>query len=61
MANIYDFNTAYDFLKNVLAIDNEALDLAFAIGGCSLETAERILFYYTGYHTFEGYIESEMD
>ena len=46
----------YDYLAHCLDVDTEALDLAFAIGGCNEETAERILFYYTGWHTFEGWL-----
>ena len=46
----------YDYLAHCLDIGTEALDLAFAIGGCNEETAERILFYYTGWRTFEGWL-----
>lgn len=52
-----DYETAYDFLADVLGINTDALDLAFAIGGCNIETAERILFYFTGWRHFEGIIE----
>lgn len=51
-----EWEEMYDYLADVLAIDEEALDLAFAIGGCNTETAERILFYYTGWRTFEGWL-----
>lgn len=51
----------YDLLHDVLNINEEALDLAFAIGGCNEETAERILFYYTGWQTFEGWLDNEKD
>ena len=51
-----EWEEMYDYLADALCIDTEALDLAFAIGGCNKETAERILFYYTGWRTFEGWL-----
>ena len=51
----------YDLLHDVLNINEEALDLAFAIGGCNEETAERILFYYTGWQTFESWLNDGKD
>ena len=57
------FEEMYDILVDVVAcngLDADALDLAFAVGGCNEETAERILFYYTGWHSFEGYL-SELE
>jgi hypothetical protein len=56
-----DWQEMYDLLHDVLNINEEALDLAFAIGGCNEETAERILFYYTGWQTFEGWLDNEKD
>lgn len=50
------FEEMYDLLKEGLDVSEEALDLAFAIGGCNEETAERILFYYTGWQSFEGWL-----
>jgi len=50
------FEEMYDLLRDGLDISEEALDLAFAIGGCNEETAERILFYYTGWQSFEGWL-----
>ena len=50
----------YDCLYVNLDIKKEALDLAFAVGGCNKETAERILFYYTGVRSFNDYL-NEMD
>ena len=50
------FEDMYDFLLD-MGISEDALDLAFAVGGCNEETACRILFYYTGWRTFEGYAE----
>ena len=46
----------YDLLRDVLCIDENALDLAFAIGGCNEETACAILNYYTGWKSFEGWL-----
>lgn len=50
------YEEAYGFLEDILGINSDALDLAFAVGGCNIETAERILFYYTGWKTFEGWL-----
>ena len=50
------FDEMYDLLKEGLDVSEEALDLAFAIGGCTEETAERVLFYYTGWQSFEGWL-----
>ena len=51
-----EWEEMYDLLTDVLGIDEYALGLAFAIGGCKTETAERILFYYTGWKSFEGWL-----
>ena len=51
-----EFNEMYDLLADVLGVDTEALDLAFAVGGCNEETAERILFYLTGWRSFQGWL-----
>ena len=58
MYNTYE--ACYDVLADVLGINEDALDLAFAVGGCNIETAKRILFYYTGFTSFEGYL-GELD
>lgn len=52
-----DWQEMYDLLSDALGIDTNALDLAFAIGGCNEETAKNILYYYTGWNTFEGWLE----
>jgi len=54
------YEEMYDYLADVLCVDENALELAFAIGGCNTETAERILFYYTGWRSFEGWL-SELE
>lgn len=47
----------YDFLHEVLGIGTDALDLAFAMTGYNEETADKILYWYTGYSNFEQYEE----
>lgn len=47
----------YDILNDYVGVSKEALDLAFGIGGCSEDTACAILNYYTGWKSFEGYLE----
>ena len=51
-----EWEEMYDLLADVLGVSEDALGLAFAIGGCNTETAERILFYYTGWKSFEGWL-----
>lgn len=51
-----EWEEMYDLLADVVGVSKEALDLAFAVGGCNEETAERILFYFTGWRTFEGWL-----
>lgn len=53
------YEEMYDCLYANLDVSKEALDLAFAVGGCNEETAERILFYYTGWRSFEGWLGEE--
>lgn len=49
------FDEMYDFLENYVCADLEALDLTFIIAGKTKETAQDILYYYTGYNDFEVY------
>jgi len=51
------FEEMYDFLAEMVGVSAEALDLAFSLNGCNEETACDILFYYTGWKSFEGYME----
>lgn len=53
----YDWEEMYDILRDVVGVEENALDLAFGIGGCNEETACAILNYYTGFRTFEGWLE----
>lgn len=48
---------AYEILEEYVTADNEALDLAFGIGGWTIETAKAILYYYTGWRNFEGFMD----
>ena len=54
----FDFNSTYDFLNEAVGISKEALDLVFGLNGCSLETAQDILYWKTGYNDFQSYIEN---
>lgn len=56
-----DWQEMYDILHEALGISEEALGIACAIGGCNEETMERILFYKTGWHSFEGWLGEEKD
>ena len=56
-----DWEEMYDMLVELVGVNKDALELAFSIGGCNTETAERILFYYTGWHTFEGWLRDIFD
>lgn len=56
-----EFDEMYDILRDYVGISEEALELAFAVGGCNQETAERILFYSTGWKTFGGYLDEVED
>ena len=50
------FEEMYNILEDYVTSNFEALDLAFSIGGHNKETAENILFYFTGWHNFEGFL-----
>ena len=52
---------AHDKTLRTLVITEQALDLAFAVGGCNQETAERILFYFTGWRSFGGFLDELED
>jgi hypothetical protein len=51
-----EWNEMYEVLAEVVGVGEEALGVACAIGGCNEETMERVLFYYTGWKSFEGYL-----
>lgn len=56
-----DFNEAYDYLRDVIGVSTEALDLAFGLNGCSVETANDICFYYTGWRDIEGHAKDAQE
>lgn len=51
-----DWEEMYDILRDVVGVEENALDLAFSVGGCNEETACHILNYYTGWRSFEGFL-----
>jgi len=51
-----DWEEMYDILRDYVGVSEEALSIGFAVGGCNEETAERILFYKTGWRSFEGFL-----
>jgi len=53
----YTWEEMYDILRDVVGVEENALGLAFGISGCNEETARAILYYYTGWRSFEGYLE----
>ncbi len=55
------FTEQYDFLNEVIGMHEDALDLAYAIGGRTEETTNAILFYYTGYNSIKQYKECETE
>ena len=55
------FDEMYDVLMWDVGVSQEALDLAFALRGCNEEAACAILNYYTGWSSFEGFLEELHD
>lgn len=55
-----EFGEMYNLLADIVGVSEDALNLAFAISGYSKETAEKILYYYTGWHSFSGWL-SELE
>lgn len=55
------FTEQYDFLHEVIGVNEDALMLAYAINGFTDETTNAILKYYTGYNDIEQYKECEME
>lgn len=45
-----------EILVEVVGVDEEALRLACAVGGENEQTMQRVLFYYTGWWSFEGFL-----
>jgi len=55
------FEEMYDLLLGNVGVSAEALDLIFGINGCNQETAKDVLYFYTGWHTFEGWLSENED
>ena len=58
----YDFeklsaSDAYDILNEYVGITQETLDAIFGINGFTVETAQDILYWFTGWNDFKGYLE----
>lgn len=51
-----NYTEMYDLLVDYVGVDGEAIRLACAIGGENEDTMRRILFYYTGFNSFEGWL-----
>lgn len=52
-----DWKDMYEILNDVVGVSNEALDLAFSLKGCTEQTAKDILYYFTGWNSFDEYLE----
>ena len=47
----------FDTLETYEIANDDFIEGAICMGGYNKETAERILFYFTGWRTFEGFLE----
>lgn len=47
----------YDVLADVVGVSKESLELAVGLLGQNTETMESVLYYFTGWHSFEGFLE----
>lgn len=52
-----DCEKAYELLTDYVGVSAEALDLVLAVAGYNIETLKAVLFYYTGWRNFEGFLE----
>lgn len=52
-----DCKKAYEILTDYVGVNAAALDLVLAIKGYNIETLEAVLFYYTGWRNFPGFLE----
>jgi hypothetical protein len=55
LVRVFNFNDTYDYLRDVVGVSEEALDLAFSLNGQNDKTASDILFYYTGWDDFDAH------
>lgn len=51
-----EWQEMYDLLLEYDVVTEGELGIACAIGGCNEETMERVLFYKTGWRSFEGWM-----
>lgn len=51
----------YDFLVEQMIATEEFISGAICVNGFNRETMEAVLFYNTGYHNFNQFIECEME
>ena len=51
------FNEMYDILRDYVDVSDEAIRVACALCGQNTHTLENVLFYFTGGHSFEGFME----
>ena len=47
----------YDILRDYVDVSDEAIRVACALCGQNTHTLENVLFYFTGWHSFEGFME----
>ncbi len=51
----------YDFLINVIGCEECEVGVAIHFGGYNEDALNELLYYKTGYHSIEQYIECEME
>lgn len=51
------WETMFDLLLEFGVVSEEALGLACALCGRNTDTMESVLYYYTGWRSFEGWLE----
>lgn len=49
----FEIEDAWEYLEEYVGVENETLRCVTAINGYNYETMLDILYYYTGYHSFE--------
>jgi len=47
-------------LMDCVGVSEDALDLVVSLNGWTEETLDDVLFYYTGYHNLDQYLQNEM-
>jgi hypothetical protein len=51
-----EWNEMYNVLIDVLGVSEVTLGVACSVGGCNKETMEQVLYYFTGWKSFEGFL-----